>query len=78
MDYFFIVATSFYNAPNYNYINPRTPGLIHIEEIVFPAGPIYIKRWNPNKGEAYENAKREPISSEMMWRMSRIWYYGLK
>lgn len=61
---------------NYNYINPRTPGLIHIEEIVFPAGPIYIKRWNPNKGEAYENAKREPISSEMMWRIANAVSYN--
>lgn len=55
---------------DYNYVNPRTPGLIHIEEIKMPAGPIFIKRWNPNKGETKDKAKKESISSEMMWRIA--------
>ena len=55
---------------NYNYINPRTPGLIHIENILLPAGPIQIRRWNPTKGETYANARVESISSEMIWRVA--------
>lgn len=55
---------------NYNYINPRTPGLIHIENVNLPAGPIQIKRWNPNKGETMASARTESISTEMIWRVS--------
>ena len=55
---------------NYNYINPRTPSLIHIEDVKLPAGPIHIRRWNPNKGETYGAAKLESISSEMIWRVA--------
>ena len=55
---------------NYNYINPRTPGLIHIENVLLPAGPIQIRRWNPTKGETYANARVESISSEMIWRVA--------
>lgn len=55
---------------NYNYINPRTPGLIHIENVTLPSGPIHIKRWNPNKGESLSNAKIESISTEMIWRVA--------
>lgn len=55
---------------NYNYINPKTPGLIHIENVNLPSGPIQIRRWNPQKGETYENAKIESISSEMLWRVA--------
>lgn len=29
---------------NYNYVNSRTPGLIHIENVKLPAGPIKIRR----------------------------------
>ena len=55
---------------NYNYINPKTSGLIHIENVIQPAGPIQIKRWNPNKGETIAGAKTESISSEMIWRVA--------
>ena len=55
---------------NYNYINPRTPGLIHIENTILPAGPIQIRRWNPQKGETYSNSKTVSISSEMIWRVA--------
>lgn len=55
---------------NYNYINPRTPGLIHIENVGLPAGPIQIRRWNPRKGENRAEAKVESISSEMIWRVA--------
>ena len=55
---------------NFNYINPRTPGLIRIENVNLPAGPVQIRRWNPNKSETYEQAKTESISSEMIWRIA--------
>ena len=55
---------------NYNYINPRTPGLIHIENIILPSGPVYIKRWNPHKGETIVGAKTESISADMIWRVA--------
>ncbi len=55
---------------NYNYISVKTPGLIHIENVLYPAGPIQIKRWNPNKGETILGAKVESISSEMIWRVA--------
>ena len=55
---------------NYNYINPKTQGLIHIDNVSLPAGPIQFRRWNPNKGESYSNAKIENISSKMLWRVA--------
>lgn len=55
---------------NYNYVNPRTPGLIHIENVNLPAGPIQIRRWNPRKGENYVGSSVESISSEMIWRVA--------
>ena len=55
---------------NYNYVNPKTKGLIHIDNVLLPAGPIQIRRWNPSKGETYQKAKVESISSEMIWRVA--------
>lgn len=55
---------------NYNYVNPRTPGLIHIENVDLPVGPIQIRRWNPRKGGNYNGASVESISSEMIWRVA--------
>ena len=55
---------------NYNYINPHTSGLIHIENVTLPAGPIQIRRWNPLKGESYASAKTESLYSEMIWRVA--------
>lgn len=55
---------------NYNYINPRTCGLIHIDNVNLPAGPITIRRWNPHNGETFQTANRESISSEMIWRVA--------
>lgn len=54
---------------NYNYINPRTPGLIKIISIDGAEGPIRIKRWNPEK-ESYETKRIESISSELIWRIA--------
>lgn len=55
---------------NYNYVNPSTKGLIRIDNVELPAGPIQIRRWNPTKEGTYEKAKVESISSEMIWRVA--------
>lgn len=53
---------------NYNYI--ATPGLIRIEDIEQPSGPIRVKRWNPNRGESPLTAETVSISTEMIWRIA--------
>lgn len=55
---------------NYNYVNPRTKGVIRIVNVELPAGPIQIRRWNPTKKGTYAKAKTESISSEMIWRVA--------
>lgn len=55
---------------HYNYVNPKTKGLISIEDVLLPAGPIYIRRWNPSKGETKQAVKIESISAEMIWRVA--------
>lgn len=54
----------------YNYINPKTKGVIKIEGVDMPEGPIRIKRWNPSLGETEIDQKIESISSEMIWRVA--------
>lgn len=54
----------------YQYVHPRTPGMIKIVDVVYPEGPIYIKRINPNKGETWDRAAEEPISPKMIWRLA--------
>ncbi len=55
---------------NYNYISPKTKGVIHIENVILPAGPIQIRRWKPTKGGTYSGVDVESISSEMIWRVA--------
>lgn len=54
----------------YNYINPKTKGVIKIEGIDLPEGPIRIKRWNPSNGENERIKNIENISTEMIWRVA--------
>ncbi|MGJ1442667.1 hypothetical protein ACR788_15435 [Sphingobacterium siyangense] len=54
----------------YNYINPKTKGLIKIEGVDLPEGPIRIKRWDPSKRQIESLQKIESISSEMIWRVA--------
>lgn len=54
----------------FNYVNPKTKGLIKIVGIDLPEGPIRIKRWNPSKGESEANKQIETISAEMIWRVA--------
>ena len=55
---------------NYNYIAKSNHCLIHLEDVIRPAGPIYIKRWNPDKEGSRSKADLETISKEMIWRVS--------
>ncbi|UJH90929.1 hypothetical protein LZ575_19915 [Antarcticibacterium sp. 1MA-6-2] len=54
----------------YNYVNPRTKGLIRIVGIELPEGPIRIKRWDPSKNQIESQQNVENISSEMIWRIA--------
>lgn len=54
----------------YNYVNPKTKGLIRIEGVDMPEGPIRIKRWNPSEGETEKDQKVESISTELIWRVA--------
>lgn len=54
----------------YNYLNPKNKGLIEITDVEKPEGPIWIRRWNPSKGETKQNSKPITISSEMIWRVA--------
>ena len=54
----------------YNYIHPKTKGLIEIVDVIYPEGPITIKRYNPSNGEVSANARPESISTQMIWRIA--------
>jgi type II restriction enzyme len=58
----------------YNYVNPKTKGLIKIDSIDLPEGPIRIKRWDSSKGGTEAHAKVETISSEMIWRVANSFH----
>lgn len=61
---------------DYNYINAQTKGLIRITEVQLPAGPIKVKRWNPNKGQTASDVKEASMSAEMIWRVANAFYPG--
>ena len=52
----------------YNYINPKTRTKIEIDHIDYPEGPIYIRRYRPDKGEGSRDAAVDSISTHMIWR----------
>lgn len=54
----------------YNYVNPKNKGLIKIEGIDLPEGPIRIKRWDPGKNETESSKNVENISTELIWRVA--------
>jgi len=51
-------------------LNPKNKGIIQIESVDLPEGPIRIKRCNPSHGESFENKKTVTISSKMIWRLA--------
>ncbi|MGG1534176.1 restriction endonuclease, partial [Brevibacillus agri] len=58
----------------YQYVHSRTPGLIKIVDVVYPEGPIIIKRINPNKGETWAAVPEESISTQMIWRIANAFF----
>jgi len=54
----------------YNYINPETTTKIIIKDVQLPEGPIIIKRYDPNKKQGIDAAKKTSISSQMIWRIA--------
>jgi hypothetical protein len=58
----------------YNYINPKTKGLIKIVAVDLPEGPIRIKRWNPTNGEKEIDKSIDTISSEMIGRVANSFH----
>lgn len=54
----------------YNYVNPRNHGVIKIQDVRLPDGPISIKRWSPADGGTEAAASVETISREMIWRVA--------
>jgi hypothetical protein len=55
---------------SYQYLNPSNKGLIQIDSIDLPEGPIRIKRCDPSKGESFAGKKSVTISSQMIWRLA--------
>jgi type II restriction enzyme len=55
---------------HYNYIDNTTTTKIIIDEVRQPEGPIYIKRYDPNKGKGTIEAIRTSISSQMLLRIA--------
>lgn len=54
----------------YDYINPKTRTKLLIGKVVLPEGPIYIRRYDPTKGESANNAEEQSISTQMIWRVA--------
>jgi len=55
---------------DYNYISPNNRGLIRIEDVVLPEGPILFRRWIPVRGGTFFSSIVESISSQMIWRIA--------
>jgi type II restriction enzyme len=54
----------------YSYISPKNKGLILLDSISQPEGPIYFRRFNPEKGQGPQTNDSESISTEMLWRVA--------
>lgn len=54
----------------YNYISNQNSAVISIVDVVRPEGPITIRRYNPAKGQTFDTARDESISSQMIWRIA--------
>lgn len=51
-------------------MNPKNKGQIQVENAILPEGPIWIKRFNPSKGESPHRKRATTISSQMIWRLA--------
>lgn len=54
----------------YHYVSGKTRTQLLIHSVDLPEGPIYIKRFDPAKGETADRAKVETISANMLWRIA--------
>jgi hypothetical protein len=54
----------------YNYINQNTTTRILIDSVRLPEGPIHIKRYDPSSGETEADARKQSISTTMIWRIA--------
>lgn len=52
------------------YINQQNEGLIRIDAITPPEGPVRVMRWNPKKGQTEESATPASISRGMLRRVA--------
>lgn len=60
----------------YYYVNQSTKSCIDIDDVTLPEGPIIIRRYTPSKGETSKNAKKDSISSQMIWRIANAYLPG--
>jgi type II restriction enzyme len=51
-------------------LSPINKGLIQIDRVDLPEGPIWIKRCDPSKGGTFKGKKSVSISSQMIWRLA--------
>lgn len=54
----------------YRYVNPSNPSRIRIDSIERPEGPVWIRRYNPEKGQGPSTARRSSLSIPMLWRVA--------
>jgi len=52
------------------YISPKNKGMIVVDSVTKPEGPIHFRRFNPEKGEGPRTNEPETISTEMLWRVA--------
>lgn len=54
----------------YEYPHDKTTTKIRVVDVKGAEGPITFKRWDPNKGESFEDAKIVNISVQAIWTMA--------
>jgi type II restriction enzyme len=60
----------------YHYIHPGTTGLISIERVQLPDGPIFIKRFNPSTSKTLKDTREVSMSVQMIWRVANAFREG--
>jgi type II restriction enzyme len=55
---------------SYDYVNARTKTKVEIVRVEKPEGPVFIKRYDPSKGQGAKDAKEASISVQMIWRVA--------
>jgi type II restriction enzyme len=55
---------------DYPYVAEDTTTRLFIDSVTAPEGPIWIRRYDPAKGDARSSATRASISGPMLWRVA--------